>query len=205
MRTLTGGMQTAVAAQTGTTVHLVSMEFSGGTIFLATLPHDVVWDGETWQGIGGAFGFAPIEEAPDLRAVGVPIRFSGVDQAIIAVLLAQNYRGRSAAIYRAKFAADGTIVADPVNIFTGRLNSGFEIRDMVEEDGGGGTVEITTSCVSDLALLSYTRGSRTNLISHQAVEPGVASPIDLAHATGTELFENLIMGQRGAWLHGIGP
>ena len=171
MRDLTGDMQTAVAAQTGTTVHLISLEFSGGTIFLATLPHDVDWDGETWVGIGGVLGFAPIAEAPDLRASGVPMKMSGVDQTIIAALLSENFRGRSAEIYRAKFAADGTIVADPINIFTGRLNSGFEIRDSVEPDARAGSVEITTLCVSDLAVLAYARGIRTNMASHQAVEP----------------------------------
>jgi len=172
MRDLTAGMQTAVAAQSGTTAHLMSMDFSGGTIYLATISHDVVWDGQTWQGVGGALGFEPIEEAPDLRASGVPLRLSGVDQSIISALLSQSYRGRSATIYMAKFSAAGTIVADPVNIFTGRLNSGFQIRDTVGGDAQSGTVEITAHCVSDLALLSYTRGIRTNIASHQAVESG---------------------------------
>jgi len=165
-------MQTEVAAQTGTTAHFISLDFSGGTIYLVTLPHDVDWDGETWLGVGGLLGFEPIEEVPDLRATGVPVRLSGVDQTIIAILLSENYRGRSAEIYRAKFAVDGTIVADPINIFTGRLNSGFEIRDVFDEKGAQtGTVEITVRLVSDLALLGYTRGIKTNLASHQAVEP----------------------------------
>ena len=171
-RDLTAGMQTAVAAQTGTTAHLISLEFSGGTIRMATLPHDIVWDGETWEGIGGALGFEPIEEGSDLKANGIGLRMSGVDQTIIAALLGQNYRGRSVSVYRVKFDSDGAIVADPVEIFTGKLNTGFEIRETRADDARSGTVEIMTQCVSDLAVLVYSRGIKTNLASHQAVESG---------------------------------
>lgn len=171
-RTITAGMQTQVAAQTGTTAHLISLEFSGGTAYLVTLAHDVSWDGETWVGIGGRLGFADVEERADLRAAGVEIVLSGVDQTVIAALLGQSYRGRDAVVYRAKFASDGTIVADPLEVFSGLLNSGFSIQERVSDEGREGDVEVRARCVSDVAVLSMSRGIRTNLASHQAVENG---------------------------------
>jgi len=165
-RELTTAMKTAMAAQTGTIVHFISMVFSGGTAYLTTAPRDVLWNSQTWEGIGGVLSFEPIEESPDGRATGTTVQISAVDQTILAAILGQNFRGRKIEIYEAHVDDAGDIIADPMLCFEGFMNAGVEIRETRRERAGG-TVDIRLRVVSRVAELSRINGIRTNIASHQ--------------------------------------
>lgn len=165
-RDLTGGMSSAIAAQEAALVHFISLAFSGGKVYLTTGPHDIVWDSQTWQGVGGALFFEAITESGDEKASGVPLHLSGCDQAILAVILGQSYRGRKVEIYLAHIDTDGAIVADPELIFDGYMNAGFRIVES-RDDRGAGTVDISSRIVGRLAELALVRTILMNLGSHQ--------------------------------------
>jgi len=172
-RDLSANMQTSVATQSGVEVtHFIVLTFSTGTSYLTTAPHDIAWNGHTWEGIGGAMGFEPIEESSDGKSGGTTIKLSGVDQSIISLILSAGSRGRPVEIYLAHLDTDaGTIVSDPVLIFEGFTNEGWTVREK-RSDRGGGTVEISVRAVSELASLNRTNGIMTNTISHQKVHSG---------------------------------
>jgi len=160
-------MQSSIALESGVgLVSFLELAFGGGTIRLATAPVDLAWNGQTWQGVGGELTFTPPSEAPgDELSQGTELVLSAVDQAILAVLLQQAYLGRGIRIWYAHVALPaGTIVADPLLLFVGFMNSGFSIAEVVDEDQASCT--ITTRVVSRLAQLGNRRGIKSNLESH---------------------------------------
>lgn len=160
-RTLTAAMKTAFAAESGEAFHLFELNFSGGVQRLTDGSNTITWDGKTWTAVGGHLRFDAVQEVTTLTGQGVRITLDGVDQTVISALLSENYIGRVARIYRGHIGTDGTIIADPVELFNGLLNSPFEIR----EDGE--TVKVTTFVVSTLTRLRQRRGIRANVASHQ--------------------------------------
>lgn len=165
-RTLTAGMVTAAAAEDGDLLHLISLAFSGGTLFLTTAPHDVVFSGDTYVAVGGHLGFDVVQESGDLTGQGVRMTLDGVDQTVISPLLAQNYIGRTAKVYQGHMDSSGALVADPVLLFEGLLNSSFRVAESRDPEGSG-TVVVTTTVVSPLVSFRQRRGIRATLASHQ--------------------------------------
>ncbi len=188
VRTLTAGMVTAAAAAEGDLLHLISLAFSGGTLFVTTAPHDVVFSGDTYVAVGGHLGFDVVQESGDLTGQGVRITLDGVDQTVISPLLAQNYIGRTATVYQAHMDSAGALVADPVLLFEGLLNSSFRVVESRDPDGGG-TVVVTTTVVSPLVSFRQRRGIRATLASHQH------------HFSGDTFFKHIstISGRKVYW------
>lgn len=173
-RTLTAGMATAIAAERGEIVHLFELAFSGGTVRYATSSANVSWGGHSWIAIGGALYFEPVQESGDLSAASVNLVLSGVDQGIVAIMLAQNYIGRAAKVYLGHLdPTTAAVIADPLLIFSGLLNGGFTVREVRGQDvGGTGTCEVIARCVDRLAELDQRKGFQTNMTSHNAVHAG---------------------------------
>ena len=171
VRTLTSGMITAAQAAEGDILYLISLAFSGGTLFLTTAPHDVVFSGDTYTAVGGHLGFDMVQESGDLTGQGVRVTLDGVDQTVISPLLAQNYIGRTAKVYQAHMDSAGVLVVDPVLLFEGLLNSSFRVAESRDPDASG-TVVVTTTVVSPLVSFRQRRGIRMTLASHQHHFPG---------------------------------
>jgi len=162
------------ADETGELFHFMEFQFSGGTIRYTTGPHDMTWNGQTWTGIGGALGFEPVEEGADLRAQGMAVVMSGVNQAIINVLLSQNYLGREAMVWMAHLDSSKKIICDPSKdlIFSGRMNDGFDVEEVPGDHSKPGSVIIRARLVSRLSDLGARNGIQTTLGVHQAFFPG---------------------------------
>jgi hypothetical protein len=165
-RTLTGGMQTAIAAQSGEFCHLFKLEMSGGTAYYTDAAHDIDWSGDTYTALGGLVTFDVIQETSDKDAQGVSLSFDGVDTTVISDVLSEGYIGRLATIYRAHLAAAGTITADPVVVFLGYMNSAWEIEEK-RTDSGVGYCTVSTRLSSPLARFEQVRGIRADVASHQ--------------------------------------
>lgn len=130
-RTLTTVQRASLGLESGVAlVAFLELNFGGGTIRLATAPVDLSWNGVTWQGIGGRLVIEPPREAPgDDRSQSLRLELSGVDQAILAVLLQQEYIGRTIRAWYAHVAL-GTNLTD---------NSGFE-TDLLGVVATGATI-----------------------------------------------------------------
>ena len=168
-RSLTSGMNTAVAAEQSTVVRLIQLEHSGGTARWATAAQDISWNSQTWSAIGGVLELGAAQESSDLRAAGLSVELSGVDGSIVSLVMTNSFRGYEVMIYRAHLT-DGDVVADPYLEFRGYQNEPYEISDDPKtEEGGGGTVTVKTRWVSRLAALNRILAVRTNLHSHRAL------------------------------------
>lgn len=158
---LSAGMVTAIERDTADACHLISAAFGGGVLYFSTGSVDISWDGHTWVAIGGNLRVEAVSEAMTLSAQGVRVHLDGVDQTVISALLSENYVGRACEVYLLHNASTGGIVADPYLMFSGLLNSPFEVRMT------GNTCTVSTRFVSPLTRFKERRGIKATVISHQ--------------------------------------
>lgn len=164
------GVVEAIESAQGEMVHFIDLDFSAGPVRLTTAGQDLDWDGISWQAVGGHLEVGPIEETSDGRGQGVDLHISGVDQTVLALLLAAQWRGRDVRIYRAYYnKATGLLIGDPQLVHQGLQLSPYVIEE--ENSRSGGTVRIRTRLSGYLAL-PRVRGIQSNLVGHQHVFPG---------------------------------
>lgn len=122
---------------------LASLDFAEGFVRLTTAPFDVAVDAdgdgatESYQGVGGLGRLSAIEETSEIQPTSGELELSGVDPEMISIALGSYYQGRKARIWLALLDAGHAIVGDPVEIFTGRMDT------MKIEVGETATVTLT--------------------------------------------------------------
>lgn len=181
-RTLTAGMASAIAADQGELAHLFALTLynvgTGATLTVryTTAPYDLTWGGDVYTAVGGALSFDTITESGDLAAGGTQVTLSGVDQALLAVLLQYRFIGQPIRIYYGHLdLTTRQLVVDPLLAFDGFMNGGWTVKEKRPTTGASpapGSVTIVGQIVSQLSLLDETRGIQTNLIAHQSYYPG---------------------------------
>lgn len=122
-RTVTNPVDAALAAANVPMLALVSMDFSSSFLYVTNAGYNIQWNGQTWLGLGRLGAIEAIKESPDLAANAVNLKLSGVPAASVNQALTEHYQGRNCIIYAAPLSADYTILADPVEIFSGRMNT----------------------------------------------------------------------------------
>jgi hypothetical protein len=168
-RTLSAGTLAATLLHNSQVMHLLELAFSGGTVRFTTGPNDVSWNSVTWYASYGAMSFAAVSETPDPSGQRLSLTLDGVNLTAITAFLAESYVGRLGTLYRAHISTTtGLIIADPVVLFLGYMNSPWE----VSEDWENGWCKVETELVSPLAMLAQVRGITADANSHQAVSPG---------------------------------
>lgn len=162
-RSTTAAALAALQGQHAEVVHLLSLTFSGGTIRFTSGPHNVTWSGETYSAAGSAMSFEGVNETPDPSGQRLKITLDGVQLGVISALLAENYIGYTGTLRRGYLHAAGSLIADPFVLFTGYLNTPWEVT----EDPDGRWCKVETELVSPLAVFNQVRGIRADAISHQ--------------------------------------
>jgi hypothetical protein len=137
---------------------LVELETSAGTVRVWSGIGELVFNGETFLGVGHLGGIGPIQESgQEVRANAITLQLSGIPAALISTALETQYQGRQARIWLAFFTAGAfsapALVEDAVLIFRGRADT-MQILD------GPETATITVTLESRLADLTRPRVRR---------------------------------------------
>ena len=172
----------AIQQPTTEFVHLISADFSGGTLYLNTGARDLYWNGQTWEGIGGTLTFDAVQEANEEKGRGVQFQLAGVDQTIVATLLNNNYRGRVVRVYRAYLDPVSGQVIDPTD--RGIQIVGTTARFAIKNPVG---TWVTTNLTLEVwaRLDNYGAGAVRTLASYAVT--GQVSEIQLDKSTADKL------------------
>lgn len=113
-----------------------SVAVPGTVVRYTTSPHPVTWNGKTWVSVAGIGYIREIRSTSRTQPVGVELGLNGLDPANISLALGQEYIDRPARIYRAYWDVNGALVADPVLVFEGlmdtmTINSGAETASVI--------------------------------------------------------------------------
>lgn len=174
-----------VTDESATILHFMQFDFAGDIVRLCTAPHNMSWNTYTWQGIGGNLGFNTITETTDLSGHNAEFVLSGVEQNFVSIILTQKYIGREmqAWVTHIDPTTPGAGFNDPVCLFRGRMNGGFEVEEDRPEDRPG-TVTVRGRFVDLMGDMQQVKGVMTNLESHQKVAPGDLLFKDVANIAG---------------------
>jgi hypothetical protein len=164
-RSLTGGVASAVADPSVIGAHLVEMQFGSGTVRLTDLPYDIVWNGNTWTGLGHLGSIEPVRESAQSEATGLRFTLAGPIAAYLSLALQEQLQGDPVLLYIAFFDGNQQIIADPVLEWSGRADS-MTIQD------GDETSAISVSAESRYADFARPRIRRFSDADQQAVYPG---------------------------------
>lgn len=140
-RSMSATMLSRIADDLVYPVYLVELAFDSGSMFLADYHRDLTWSGDTYLRTNGLLSFDGLRETGELLINEITIALSGVDTtAAMAKILTDDFLDRSIAIRLAIVDGPGeTIVADPLLIFSGRMDSPTITED---PDSGGSTVTV---------------------------------------------------------------
>lgn len=144
---------------------LAEFEFSGGTQRFWTGGGDLPWNGNTYTGTGLMGRVSGINETLELRASGVVFELNGLDPALLATALTEDYQGRTCRAYLGTFQPDGAITADPTLIYAGRMDVMGD-----EDDGRTGSIQLTAE--NHLVDLRRTRSWRNTDQDQKQLYPG---------------------------------
>ncbi|URF02964.1 hypothetical protein [Cupriavidus campinensis] len=162
-RALDGSTVAAVTASHIPYLFFVQMDFSQ-PLRVCSAAYDITWNGYTWLGLGTLGSIEPIQEQATLEAIGVRLTLAGVPSDLIAIVLGEQYQGRSCQIWYAPLREDLQLAVQPVRLFSGRL-------DTMDTEVGE-TATITVSAESRMVSWDKARVSRYNNEDQQSRYPG---------------------------------
>ena len=99
---------------------------------------DLSHDSKTYIGAGDLLSISTIQESVELQANGVTLQLAGVGDPLLSKAKTENYQGREVNIKLGGFDASNSIIADPVIVF-----SGFMDTMTITDDGQIGTISLT--------------------------------------------------------------
>ena len=121
-RGLASDAQNAVAADVVRPVTLVHLALDSGHIYYTGADRDLIYDSNTYTGVGNFAGFSVVEEGVDLQTYSVTISLSGIPTALLPIALSEDYQNRFATLYQGFLNDSYALVANPIEIFKGRIN-----------------------------------------------------------------------------------
>jgi len=121
-RDLTAGMQTAIAAETVRPVALVKITLDTDTILVHSGVGDIVFNGDTYLGVGNFGDITEIKESESIAPTQVSVSLSGIPPEYLSFAMDEDYQGREAFIYKALLDENHDLIADPVLAFRGRCD-----------------------------------------------------------------------------------
>ena len=99
-RGLASDAQNAVAADVVRPVTLVHLALDSGHIYYTGADRDLIYDSNTYTGVGNFAGFSVVEEGVDLQTYSVTISLSGIPTALLSIALSEDYQNRFATLYQ---------------------------------------------------------------------------------------------------------
>lgn len=158
-------VQTAAAldAPHVTRFALVELGLDGGTEYLVGLPHDIDWNGHTWQAALG-LGTIDVVVETDTEQPGLSFTLSAVPASAIALGLTEDVQGRPVIVRLAAIDSGGVLRVDE-NVWQGQL-------DVMSIDDGASSAVVRVTAEHQLIAWEEPAGLRFNDQDQQRLNPG---------------------------------
>lgn len=122
-RTLTSAVEAALSSDNVPALVFVELDFSSGFVRVTNAAYNFSWDSKTWTGLGNLGDIEPAKESSELGAYGVSMKLSGIPSSMVSTALGEHYQGRGCKIWFAPLDSNYQVLADPVMIFHGRMDT----------------------------------------------------------------------------------
>ena len=145
---------------------------------------DLTYDSETYTGLGDLLSISEIKETSDVSATGINVALTGVKSSLIAVAKNHEYQGRELTVRLGAFDDSGSLIADPVIIF-----SGFMDTMTIAEAGEYSTITIAV----ENKLVAF---ERSRVRRYTAEDQKIDHPTDKGFEYVTSIVEKEILWGR---------
>lgn len=147
--------------------HLVDVDFDTTPIHITDAWTNIAWGDHTYTALGHFLNFSDIEESAELQVASLTAQLSGVDQSVISAVLAEGYIDRPLRIYKGFLDANMAVIASPVLIFEGRMDS-----PVIQENPDDGSCVVSISATNAWVDFERLSGRHTNHEEQQIFFPG---------------------------------
>lgn len=156
----------ASQASTQVPVYFVKLVLDSGDVLVHTQLGVITWGGNDYQGVGNLGTIQAVSEESEIGRATTSLTLSGIDSALISIVLGQYYQGRAAYIYIG-FLDETTreLVSDPMLLFAGNI-------DTAPIELGAKTGSITMTVENEFADWDKPRVRRYNTADQQSRFPG---------------------------------
>lgn len=117
---------------------LVRIYFDSGTTYNWTGVGPLVYNGNTYDGLGDLVSFGRMEESTVNKANGTVMVLSGIKSSLVSIALQEEYQGREVEIDFAVLNAAGTSVLGAYQLFAGKM----DVME-IEDNGESATISVT--------------------------------------------------------------
>lgn len=187
-RTLTSGMTAVTTADVVRPVYFVRMVFDSGespnALNIWNGVGDLAYGGNTYTGTGDLLSISQITETSDIQATGINVSLTGVKTSFIAIAKDHEYQGRPLTVSLGAFDASGDLIADPVIVF-----SGFMDTMTISESGAYSTISIAV----ENKLVAF---ERTKVRRYTAEDQKIDHPTDKGFEYVTAIVQKEIIWGR---------
>ena len=152
-RTLTTAMRDAVTADVVRPVLLIRMVFDTAPLHVWNGVGDLTFSSNTYSGLGDLISISTIEETSDISASGINVVLTGLKSSFLSTALNEDYQGRVITVHLGGFDASGSLIADPIIIFTGFM-------DVMTITEAGDSSTISIACENKLIALERSKERR---------------------------------------------
>ncbi len=123
-RDITSGSKTESQKGSGAKPFLLAkLEFDGGDFRVWSGRGDLPYASEIYTGVGDLGRISEVEEGIDQRAFGISLEISGIPPSNVSIALSEELQNRKAQVWLGFFDSNYVLVADPVLLFKGRMDT----------------------------------------------------------------------------------
>ena len=187
-RTLTSGMTAVTTADVVRPVYFVRMVFDSGespnALNIWNGVGDLAYGGNTYTGTGDLLSISQIAETSDISATGINVNLTGVKTSFISIAKDHEYQGRPLTVSLGAFDASGDLIADPVIVF-----SGFMDTMTISESGNHSSISVSV----ENKLVSF---ERSKVRRYTAEDQKIDHPTDKGFEFVTAIVQKEIIWGR---------
>lgn len=192
-RSLTSTMITELQKGTVAPIYLVAVQFTSGVQYMWNGIGSVVWNGQTWLGVGNLGAIQGLTQATDITARNVTLTLNGIPNSLLELAIAECSQNYQAQIWFGFIASDGSILADPSQVWLG-----YTDVPTIMEGGDTSSISITV----ENKLVARQASNRRYTSEDQAIDfptdTGFRYVASVQNFTGT-------WGKPGAWINPSNP
>jgi hypothetical protein len=156
---------------------------------------DLTYGGNTYLGVGDLLSISQITETADIQATGINVSLTGIKSSFIVIAKDHEYQGRALTVSLGAFDTSGSLIADPVIVF-----SGFMDTMTISESGQHSSINIAV----ENKLIAF---ERSKVRRYTAEDQKIDHPTDKGFEFVTAIVQKEIIWGRptGASGGGQGP
>jgi hypothetical protein len=174
----------AMSAGLWSPIFLAMLTFKTQTQYVWTGVGTIVWDAQTYIGIGSLGSIGPIREGMAIQADGTSVALSGIDPSLLQECMTDIRLGAPVKLWIGSLAADGTLLGAPYLIFAGNVD-----QPLVHV--GGDTISIELALENEMVDLS-----RPNITRYTSADQRLLYPTDIGFGWVEQLNDlALVWGQ----------